>query len=372
MNTRVPFNDLQRDVALERSNIESAIDRVVSSGWFVLGPENESLEAELATYVGIAHAIAVANGTDALTIALRAIGVEPGDRVITVANAGGYATTAILEVDAVPAYCDVEPETLLISTASARETAEALHAGGGSWPRCIIVTHLYGQVAEIHELVSWARERGIAVLEDCAQAMGARSGDHHVGTVGDVATTSFYPTKNLGALGDAGAIFTDDGQIAARVRQLRQYGWAAKYETTRRGGMNSRCDEMQAAILRARLPLLDSANERRRAIHARYEAALASRSARFVTSTTRPYVGHLAVLQVEDRAVAEAHCASRGVSTQVHYPICDHQQATSERHHVPLEVSEHAADHIVSIPLFPSLREEEIAQVCEALEGMPQ
>ncbi len=245
-----------------RGEIDAAIARVLDREWYILGPEVEAFERAFAAYCGARHCIAVGNGTDALQLAVRALGIDGDGRVATAPNAGGYATTAILQAGVAPHYIDVDPDTLLIDAdafaAAAAATAPQL--------RAVVVTHLYGRMADVAAIAAVARERGIAIIEDCAQAHGARRGGRMAGTLGDVGCFSFYPTKNLGALGDAGALITDDDALARRLRSLRTYGWSSKYHCADEGGSNSRMDELQAAVLSVKLPHLDAWNARRRAI----------------------------------------------------------------------------------------------------------
>jgi dTDP-4-amino-4,6-dideoxygalactose transaminase len=358
---RVPFNDLGRLGAEEKAAIEAAIARVMASGWFVRGPEHDAFAAELAAYLGLGSAALVGNGTDALELALAALGVGPGDRVLTIANAGAYSTTAIRLLGATPVYADVDPGSLLLTPA----TLEAALARLGEAPKVLVVTHLFGQVADMPGILPIARAHGIRVLEDCAQSLGAALGSTKAGAFGDLATFSFYPTKNLGALGDGGAVAGTDADAVEAVRRMSQYGWVSKYHIGAEHGRNSRLDELQAAILRARLPLLDAANERRREIHARYETATDA----MVTTVASPYIAHLAVAAVDDRDAVRARFGELGVATDVHYPVADHHQAfpviPPER--VDLPVTERAVDRIFSVPMFPELRDDEIERVCAAL-----
>jgi aminotransferase EvaB len=359
----VPFNDLGRGTELLRPQIDEAIARVLSSGWYVLGPEHNAFEAELAEYLGVRHTVAVGNGTDALQIALSALGVTAGDTVLTAANAGGYTSTATRSLGAVPVFADVDPSTLLLTVATISAAVDAL----AETPPVIVVTHLFGAVADIQDIVTWAHSRDILVVEDCAQSLGAMAGDVRAGSVADVSTTSFYPTKNLGALGDGGAVFTSDDDIAATLRQLRQYGWESKYRTTLSGGRNSRLDELQAAVLRTKLPHLDAWSDRRREIHASYEESIGG-GGRMVNTANPGFVGHLAVAEVDDRERAQAILAERGIRSDVHYPISDHRQPIATGGSVvPLPVTDAATERILSVPLFPELTALEVSRVSAAL-----
>jgi dTDP-4-amino-4,6-dideoxygalactose transaminase len=360
----VPFGDLSRAAADE--GVAEAIDRVVASGWYVMGPEHDAFEAELAAYAGTSHGIAVGNGTDALELALAAVGVGPGDRVVTVANAGGYTTIASRLLGADPLYCDISAETHQATP----ETVEAAMEGAEGRIGAIVVTHLYGAMAPVEPIVVLAHARGIPVVEDCAQALGARTSGRAAGTFGDIATTSFYPTKNLGALGDGGALLTDSSEFAASVRAMRQYGWQGKYTIAHPHGRNSRMDELQAAVLRARLPRLDAANERRREIHLRYEqAAAGAGGVRMLNAASEAFIGHLAVVVADDRDAARDLLTDRGIRTDVHYPTPDHRQPliAGEGVRPALPATEQAASAVFSLPLFPELRDDEIERVCAAL-----
>ena len=358
----VPFNDLSRTPARLRTEVDAAVARVLASGWFVLGPENDALTQELAAYLGTSEVVLLGNGTDALELALAAVGVRRGDTVLAVANAGAYGTIAARLLGATAIYSDVDERTLLATAALVRSAIEAAPVK----PAALVVTHLYGSMAPVEEIVAVAREHSIPVVEDCAQSIGARSGGRQSGTFGDIATTSFYPTKNLGALGDGGAVFTNDVGLAQSVRALRQYGWDSKYHISRDHGRNSRMDEMQAAILRAKLPYLDEQNERRRAIHARYEEA-----APMLNNSSESFIAHLAVLSVRDRAAFRSELTAAGVGTDVHYPIPDHRQGfvTDKPAAVSLPVTERAAETVVSVPIFPELTDAEVERVCAALHS---
>ncbi|KGA20962.1 hypothetical protein GM51_4445 [freshwater metagenome] len=363
----IPFNDLSRGIDGIRGDIDAAIARVISSGWFVLGPEHDALEHEIAQYVGTQHAVNVGNGTDALELALSALGVTVGSVVFTVANAGAYTSSAALLLGAEPVFVDVDPSTHLMSGAS----LEAALVACEQLPAAIVVTHLYGALAPMPEIMQVARKHGVAVLEDCAQSLGARWGDTMGGSFGDIATTSFYPTKNLGALGDGGAVFTNSSDLAARVRHMRQYGWESKYSIEHAHGRNSRLDEIQAAVLRAKLPLLEEKNARRRQIHQQYEDAVPA-GFRMVNTSNSAFTAHLAVVECSEPDSARRALKARGISTDVHYPIPDHQQKFPgfNPRQMPLAVTEHLATRIFTLPLFPELTEDEVLHVCESLRTL--
>lgn len=362
----IPFNDLARGTRALRASLDSAIGEVLDSGWFVLGPQHDAFEDELATFLGCSFVLGVGNGTDALQIALTALGVGPGDTVLTAANAGGYTFTAARSLGAVPVYADVDPASLLLTADSLELALEGLPTK----PSAIVVTHLFGAVTDIHSIVRRAREWGIPVVEDCAQSLGAFASDVRAGTVGDIATTSFYPTKNLGAVGDGGAVMTSNRDLADAVRQLRQYGWKSKYRTTVVGGRNSRLDELQAAVLRVKLPYLDKWNDRRRELHRLYESA-AGGNIRCINTAGPGYSGHLAVFDVADRPAAIAAFAEAGIQTDIHYPIPDHLQPVNDSGSpVSLAVTERAAERILSVPLFPDLTDDEAHRAANVLSSL--
>ena len=362
----IPLNDLSRvpPTAAERAAIERVLDR----GRYALGPEVEAFEQAWAARCGRAWAVGVANGTDALELALRALGVEPGQEVITAANAGGYTTTACRAIGALPVYVDVDPHTLLLDPAR-------LAAAGSPQTRVVVVTHLYGLLAPLEPVLRVARARGWRVLEDCAQAHGARRGSQRAGGAGDLAAFSFYPTKNLGAVGDAGAVVGDDPTWGQRLRALRQYGWTEPQRVEHPGGRNSRLDELQAAVLHARLPTLDAGNARRRAIRAQLIAAAGDGALAPVAAEALgpEHVAHLAVFQHPARERARAHFAARGVATGIHYPCPDPRQPASAPHRVAeaLDVTEAAAQRVLTLPCFPTLRDDELEVVCEAVATCP-
>jgi aminotransferase EvaB len=338
----------------------AAIGRVLDRHHYILGEEVKAFEAEFAAYTGARECVTLANGTDALELALRAVGVCAGDRVACVANAGFYGSTAIHAIGATPVYVDIEPRTLTMSP-------DGFSAVLGQELKAVIVTHLYGQMADIEALASAARAAGVAVIEDCAQSHGAQRGGRRAGSFGDVGCFSFYPTKNLGALGDGGAITCNDPAIAARVRSLRQYGWSSKYHVTHSHGTNSRLDEMQAAVLRAKLPLLDASNAERRRIARQYNEAFANLPPTLPCSLGEDYVAHLYVVRLETRDEFRAHMAAQGVGTDIHYPVADHQQQAYAGHeHVRLQHTEQACRTAVTLPCFPGMTPAEVTGVIAA------
>lgn len=363
----IQLNNLSTNQTECNDKIESAISKVLKSGWYIFGPEHDALENDLSKYLGVKHVINVANGTDALQIALNAIGVAKGDYVITAANAGGYSSIAILQLGAIPVYCDVSEDTHMISPESLEKCLTNLDVS----PKAIIVTHLYGAVAPIMEISAIAKISGMLVVEDCAQSLGASLGGKFTGSLGDIAATSFYPTKNLGAIGDGGAVLTNNADYASNARMLRQYGWGKKYDISYPGGRNSRMDELQAAILRVKLTYLDEWNNKRREIHSKYENSLSnSAQTKMLNSSARPFVAHLAVVKSPNVERARELLHSHGIQTEVHYPIPDHKQKafTGKFLSTDLSVTESITNTIFSVPIFPQMTENEIRKVCMGLK----
>ncbi|MGE4062580.1 MAG: DegT/DnrJ/EryC1/StrS family aminotransferase [Rhodospirillaceae bacterium] len=356
-------NDLSRRIARYHAEIDRAVARVIASGWFILGPEVTGFEKSFAAFVGVSHCIGVANGTDALRIALLAVGAGRGDRIATAANAGMYTTTAVLSLGAQPFFLDVNPSYTL----DASEIERAVEAG----VKAVVVTHLYGLAnAKIAEIAAYCRARGVALVEDCAQAHGAVVGGRRVGSFGDAACFSFYPTKNLGGVGDGGAIVTGDQALAERARRLRQYGWATKYTVDTPGGTNSRLDELKAAVLSVLLPHLDVDNARRRAIAARYSAGL---TADIVSPGANgdSYVAHLYVVRTPQRESLRQHLQRSGIGSDIHYPIPDHRQRILREVcvDVHLPATERYAQEVLTLPCFPEMTDDDVARVIDAVNG---
>ncbi len=334
---------------------------MIDRGWFVLGPEIEAFEKEFAAYCGVQHAVGVANGTDAIELALRALDVAAGCEVVLAANAGMYSTTALRAIGATPVFADVDDEHLVL-------TSESIDGVLTPRTRAIIVTHLYGRMADMQPLRALADRAGIPLIEDCAQAHGARQRGRCAGAWGDAATFSFYPTKNLGALGDAGMVVCADSELAQRVRRLRQYGWERKYVVTSGPARNSRLDEIQAAVLLAKLPLLNGWNAARRSIAQRF-AQVAHPALRHPDVRGEDYVAHLYVVRTGQRDSLRQHLASRGIASDIHYPLLDSDQPALRGSipEVSLPVSARATATVLSLPCYPELEETEVQSVCRAL-----
>lgn len=362
MSNSIPINDLNRYNKTILEDLEGAVRKVLSSGWYILGPEVGAFEKEFAAYCSVNHCIGVANGTDAIELALRSLGVTSGDHVATVANAGMYSTTAIRAVGANPLYIEIERDFQTMNP-------DALAKTIGSTTRAIIVTHLYGQMADMPRLLNVADSFDIPIIEDCAQAHGAVLNGKRAGNWGKLGCFSFYPTKNLGAIGDGGAVVTNDPDLAERVRKLRQYGWETKYKNELEGGRNSRLDELQAAILRAKLPRLDQWNADRRDIASRYNEAFASLPVLCPPSSGEEYVAHLYVLKVEQRNEFRDFLKMHHIATDIHYPIPDYLQNAYKccQQKGALPITEEACDTVVSLPCFPGMDDAEVEQVIDAV-----
>lgn len=365
----IRLNDLRREFAFFEQPLLEAVRGVTASGHYLSGPATKAFCAQFANYLGITHVIPVANGTDALELALRASGVDDDSEVILAANAGGYGSIAVHLLGATPVYADVSLPALTLDPTSVAEMLSTR-------TRAIVVTHLYGNHADVAGIRTILAARGrtdIALIEDCAQAHGARSDGRLAGTQGTLACFSFYPTKNLGALGDAGAVVTDDDTLASKLRFLHQYGWESRYRTVFPGGRNSRMDEIQAACLSVKLTRLDELNARRREVLERYRRALPGAYA-FCALEGEECVAHLAVLLCPDRPAAESHLKSQGVETGIHYPILDCDQPgwrDMQNRTAALDESRRAVQRILTVPCYPHLTDAESAAVCTALAGLP-
>jgi dTDP-4-amino-4,6-dideoxygalactose transaminase len=353
----VPFAAPARAIAAQRAELEAAAGRVMDSGWLLLGGEGRAFEEEFAAWVGTGHAAGVANGTDAIELALRALELAPGDEVITQANTCVPTVAAIERAGATPVLCDADP-------ASGRVDVVSMAAAVTGRTRALVPVHLYGQCADMDAVLAL----GLPVVEDCAQAHGASYRGGRAGTLGALAAFSFYPTKNLGALGDGGAVVTSDAALDERLRLLRQYGQADRYEHVIRG-VNSRLDELQAAFLRVRLTVLDEGLARRRAIAAHYDEALAGAP---VTPLARgddsEHGFHLYVVRADDREAFRSALEAAGVATLIHYPrpIHGHEPYRALGEGRSLEGAEELAASVVSLPLYPELSDAEVEHVAQA------
>lgn len=366
--TSVPFVDLKAHVAALRGEIDLALSRVLDSGWFILGPEGEAFEEELASALGALHCVATANGTEAIQLALEALGVGPGDDVVTSPLTAAFTALAIVRAGARPVFADLDPRTLNVSP-------EGVERALTPRTRALLPVHLYGHPADLDPLMDIASRRGLPLLEDACQAHGALYKGRRVGALSGIGATSFYPTKNLGALGDGGAVLLHDANLAARLRQLRNGGQSDRYRHEILG-MNSRLDEIQAAVLRVGLRHLEGWTERRRHLANLYVRELVG--ADLVLPEEQPYahaVHHLFVVRHPRRDALMAALKARGVGTLIHYPIPLHLQPAF----APLggrkgdhPVAERAAAEILSLPLYPEMTDEEARFVAAAVSEAVQ
>ena len=360
---QVPLNDLSRVDPLIQEQVLGDIGEILRSGSFLKGRFTQTLESDLSHMFGNSSIICVANGTDALFIALSALGVGPGTRVATVANAGGYTTGATLRLGALPVFVDVNPNTAQMSASALRTQLQS-----DQQVAVVVVTHLYGLIGEIIEIAKVCQEFDIPLVEDCAQSFGASLEGKLAGTFGDAATFSFYPTKNLGAFGDAGAIATRDLAVTQKVQSIAQYGWGTRYSVELSNGVNSRIDEMQAAALVRQLPLIQRNNDIRRDIVHKYSQALTS-TRKIVMHDDERFVGHLAIMLTDSRESDQSQLASLGISTGIHYPITDNEQPAWKEllGDVQLPNTDKVQQQILTLPCFPGMTSSEINQVVTAL-----
>lgn len=358
MTVRIPFSSMQ--LREDAAAVRAAIARVVDSGWFVLGPEVEQFEREFAAASGAAHAVGVGTGTDAIALILRALDIGPGDEVITTPVSAAYTALAIQMAGATPVFADIDPQRM---TLDPRAVAHAITTR----TRAVVPVHLYGQAADVQEIQQLADRHHLALVEDCCQAHLATANGRPVGSVGIAGAFSFYPTKNLGALGDGGAVVTRDASLAARIRRLRNGGQTQQYAHLE-FGVNSRLDELQAAILRARLPLLAAwTAERRRLAHV-YRVALASAPVRIPPELDAGHVYHLFVALADDRERLRQHLDRRGIQTLVHYPVAiPSQPAFAKAAGASCPHGEALCRRVLSLPLYPGLRDATVKDVAAAI-----
>ncbi len=344
--------------------IKAAIRRVLESGRYILGPEVEAFEQEFAAHVGCARAVGVASGTDALELALRAVGVGPGDRVVTVAHTASATAAAIELTGAKAVFVDIEPRTMTMDPAALERW---LAAHPKSAVKAVVPVHLYGHPANLPAVLAIARRHRLRVVEDCAQAHGAAVRGRRVGAWGDAAAFSFYPTKNLAAIGDGGAVTTGDPAVADQVRLLRQYGWRDRYVSAV-AGKNSRLDELQAAILRVKLRRLDAGNRKRGALAARYLARLAATRLALpqVAAGCEP-VWHQFVVRTPAREALRAHLQAEGIETAVLYPVPLHRQPAYRDDAATLPVTDQVCRELLCLPLHPGLAAADVNRVCRAV-----
>jgi dTDP-3-amino-3,4,6-trideoxy-alpha-D-glucose transaminase len=357
----IPF--LQLRPGEDAGDVRTAIDRVIARGWFVLGPELEAFETEFATAASAPHVVGVGTGTDAIAIALRCLGIGPGDEVITSPLSAAYSALAIMMAGARPVFADIDPDRLTLDPAAAAAAVTTKTAA-------ILPVHLYGQPADMTAIMQVASRHNLAVVEDGCQAHLATCDGRPVGSFGAAAAYSFYPTKNLGALGDGGALTTADPQAAARARRLRNGGQTDRYHHGE-FGVNSRLDEMQAAILRARLAYLPGWTARRRALARAYRTALGGIDAVTVPAQRDAgHVYHLFPLLSPDRKSVRARLTAAGIETLIHYPVpIPRQPALAAEQPRQCPVADHVCEQVFSVPLYPALASGAVDLVARALRG---
>jgi dTDP-4-amino-4,6-dideoxygalactose transaminase len=364
----IAFGDLRLQYNSIKIELDQAVQEVLRSGWFILGEQVAAFERAFAEYCGAQYAVTVANGTDAIQLALMACGIGRGDEVITTPLSATFTALAISAAGATPVFVDIDPETFNIDPS-------LIEASIGSRTRAILPVHLYGQPASLDPILDIARRHGLRVIEDAAQAHGASYKGQRVGTIGDLGCFSFYPSKNLGALGDGGLVTTNDSELAERLRMLRNGGQRARYDHQLLG-INSRLDELQAAVLRVKLRYLDQWNKRRRHIAALYTALLGDSSVEPPSERVDgEHVCHLYVVRCHDRAALQRHLTARGVQTAVHYPTPIHLQGAYRQLGIgpgSLPIAELATEEILSLPIYPELSDAKIRYVAQCVAEFDQ
>jgi dTDP-4-amino-4,6-dideoxygalactose transaminase len=362
--TPIPQTDPRAGYLEHKAAIDAAIARVLDSGQYILGREAECFESRFAKLVGVAHGIGCGNGTDALELAVRACGIGAGDLVFTVSHTAVATIAAIERAGATPVLIDIEDGGFAMDPAALERALKSPPPGR---PAAVLPVHLYGEPAELGEIAAIARAHGLRLIEDAAQAHGAQYGNRAAGSIGDFGCFSFYPTKNLGALGDAGAVVTDNAELAAAAREIREYGWRDRYVSAV-PGINTRLDPIQAGILNAKLDCLEAENARRQAIAARYDAGLADLPLKLPTRRANAtHVFHQYVVRHAKRDRLREHLRQAGIGTGIHYPLPVHLHPAYQGR-VPVGPgglchSVTAAREILSLPMYPQLAPEAVDRV---------
>jgi len=359
----IPQTNPKAGYLAQARQLEEAVGRVLASGQYLLGSELAAFEREFMEWIGVPHAVGVGSGTDALTICLLAAGVGPGDAVLTVSHTAVATVTAIERCGATPVLVEVDPERFTLDP-SALEAA--LVEQSSVKPKAVIPVHLYGQPAEMRAIAAIARSHGLVVIEDCAQAAGAQLNDQAVGTFGDLAAFSFYPTKNLGAFGDGGMVVTSSPDYDALARRIREYGWDEQ-RVSQGVGINSRLDELQAAMLRVKLTTVDADNERRRCIAAEYSQSLGESGFCLPTvASEATHAFHQYVVRHERRDDFREHLEANGIGSGIHYATPVHKHPYFADRVVcasNLAVTEQLAARVLSLPMYPQLTKEDVQKV---------
>jgi dTDP-4-amino-4,6-dideoxygalactose transaminase len=356
-----------------QSAIDAAIQRVLLSGHYILGEEIENFEKEFAEYLGVQYAVGVASGTDALALTLRAYGIGAGDDVITVSHTAVATVAAIELTGARPILVDIEPGSFTMDPYSLESCLVRLQNNPSFLPRAIIPVHLYGNMADMPSILEIAKKNNLVVIEDCAQAHGSSYQGRMAGSWGSAGTFSFYPTKNLGAIGDGGALVTNDSAIANRVRLLRQYGWQSRY-ISEIPGINSRLDALQAAILRVKLSNLDMGNNQRRLLADLYIRNLIKYALELPTSAPDVvHTYHQFVIRTQFRDQLRGDLNSLGIQTNIHYPVPVHRQPAYQNRLIiagSMVETELAAQQVLSLPMYPELHPEQVLRVADAINKL--
>ena len=364
----VPQTNPKANYLTHKAEIEVVIAKTLESGWYILGQEVAAFETAFAAYIGASQAIGVANGTDALEIALRACDIGPGDAVFTVSHTAVATVAAIERAGATPVLVDIDPVSFTIDPERLEQTIKQIRTLHKIQPKVIIPVHLYGHPADMPAILDIARRYDLWVIEDCAQAHGAELKGQRIGTWGDLAAFSFYPTKNLGALGDGGAVVTNDPDLAQKIRALREYGWQERYVSSL-SGINSRLDELQAAILRVKLNALEDENKQRCVRAQLYDTRLlASGVERPNVSSNIKHVYHQYVIRTSKRDELRHYLRQQGIGSLIHYPMPVHLQPAYQGR-LPeassLSHTEKAANQVLSLPMYPELTETQVQQVVD-------
>jgi dTDP-4-amino-4,6-dideoxygalactose transaminase len=362
----IPLNDLSRISMTEADLLTGLFREICISGQYLKGAFTQRLEGSLSNIFENRHVVAVANGTDALTLAVAALQLPPNAKIAVAPNAGGYGTTAVRRLGLHPIYIDVEITTAQMDPESLRSSLKSDAA-----IEAVIVTHLFGLCGRIDEIVEICDEFSIPLIEDCAQSIGARINSKPAGTFGSMASLSFYPTKNLGGMGDGGAVVCSNEELASLVSQLAQYGWGDRYTVEIPNGFNSRIDEIQAAILCAKFPLLEENNKRRRQIIEKYSASITGQRSMIFENSDR-FVAHLAIMVTRTRSDDTKFLEDNGISTGIHYPILDYNQpAWMHLNETTSPRAEELCSRIVTLPCFPTMSEDESDHVASILSQLP-
>lgn len=363
----IPLIDLKSVYFDNQRDIDQAISEVLNSGWFILGPKVEQFESAFSEWLKVPHVVTVANGTDALELSLRACGIVSGDRVVTVSNTAVATVSAIERCGAIPVFCDIEPDTMTLCP----DKLEQLLKETSQTIKAVIPVHLYGQMADMPSIMQLSKQYGFYVIEDCAQAHGATLLDKKAGSFGHMGTFSFYPTKNLGAFGDGGAIVTKEPECADKLKLLRQYGWRVR-NNSEIAGVNSRLDEIQAALLSVLLKKLDVYTTKRQQTAMEYKKLAHDSIQCPITRQGGTHVYHQYVIRSRNRDKLQKYLTKHDIETAIHYPIPIHcQSAYVNKYELinPLPVTEHCVKEILSLPIHPYLTVEQINHVAETLSA---